>query len=161
MKEINLSKANKTTMVDDDIFEIAKDFQWGVFKKGKYLYAVSYPKNKRIFLHHLVAGKPKKGFVVDHINHNTLDNRRENLRVVTLLQNRLNSKKSDKKLYPYKGIGFRKSLAHKNKPWFAVITVDKKKIVRGNFRTPEEAARKYDELARMYFGEFAFQNFNS
>jgi len=58
-----------------------------------------------IKLHHQVIGKPDMGLVVDHINGNKLDNRRENLRFVTQSINSANKikKRSDSK-QEYKGI---------------------------------------------------------
>lgn len=55
-----------------------------------------------VFLHSLILGK-KNGYMVDHINRNTLDNRRENLRFVTPLQNNLNRRMFKKGLKAAKG----------------------------------------------------------
>lgn len=48
-------------------------------------------KQTTLYMHRLITGAPK-GKVVDHINHDTLDNRRSNLRVGTQLDNMANGK---------------------------------------------------------------------
>lgn len=73
--------------------EVAR-YRWfydGSRKNNRYVRAcVSSGKTKKtIFFHHLVLPK-KLGYVVDHKNGNTLDNRRQNLRYVTLRQNGTN-----------------------------------------------------------------------
>jgi len=81
-------------IVDDDIYERAKDFKW-------YLDHHGYPnsngktraKINRGWLHKFVLGSAPKPLVTDHINRNKLDNRRENLRFVNRRINNLNSSK--------------------------------------------------------------------
>lgn len=57
---------------------------------------------KSVRMHHMVIGKPPKGFVTDHINTNKLDNRRVNLRFVTKAGNARNHR-SEAGVYYYKG----------------------------------------------------------
>ena len=57
-------------------------------------YAIFWKDNKRVRLHRWITDCPK-GKMVDHINHNTLDNRKENLRITTHfgnMQNRRDNK---------------------------------------------------------------------
>jgi hypothetical protein len=60
------------------------------YSKSRNVYATAKYKGKRIWLHQVICGK-KKGLVIDHINQNSLDNRKENLRNVTHRDNLLNS----------------------------------------------------------------------
>ena len=89
---------------------------------------------------------------VDHINHNTLDNRRCNLRLATHGQNMANSR-------PNKGRKYKGVWQIMGKYWVAFIGKNKKQIYLGSFSTPKLAAKAYDEAARKKFGEYACLNF--
>jgi hypothetical protein len=81
-------------IVDDDKFEELSKYAWRP-DKDKYLRAtINTPKTDTeprktttIFAHHLVIGKPAKGFVVHHKNGIRHDNREENLTFCTIKQN--------------------------------------------------------------------------
>lgn len=92
---------------------------------------------------------------VDHVNGNKLDNRRSNLRICSRGENNRNvrMRKDSKNLY--KGIIYIKS---RNR-WRSRIQADGKRITVGYFLTPEDAARKYDKLAKIYHGEYSRLNF--
>ncbi len=93
------------------------------------------------------------GKVVDHIDHDTLDNQRINLRICTRSQNGMNRKKDS-------GIKFKGVTFHKRAGKFmAQIYMNGKKYYLGVFETPEEAAMVYDKKARELHGEFALTNF--
>jgi hypothetical protein len=109
---------------------------------------------KSIYMHRFITNcDPNKE--VDHKDHNTLNNRRNNLRPCTHSQNTANAKKKRISAFPFKGINFYK---RKNK-WRVSIHFEKKRRYVGSFKTPEEAARAYDEAAIALFGEFAHLNF--
>lgn len=75
-------------IVDDD-FDTSK-MRWKIYlNKRGYAYTQSPGVNHMIAVHHLVIGK-KPGYVVDHINGNRLDNRKDNLRFVTHRENGIN-----------------------------------------------------------------------
>jgi hypothetical protein len=99
----------------------------------------------------ILGCKPRKDS--DHINHDTLDNRRNNLRSATRSQNKANSDK-------YKGnkSGF-KGVHRGGRKWIACIMHNGKRRVLGRFYSAKEAARAYDQGAKRAFGEFAFLNF--
>ena len=106
---------------------------------------------------YLPKGGTASGLVVDHINHNTLDNRRKNLRLCTWAQNNQNRRPSKRKnkLSKYKGVSFYK----KSKLYRALIWCNKKQYFLGYFKDETDAAKAYDKKARELFGEFAYLNF--
>jgi hypothetical protein len=109
---------------------------------------------KAIYMHLEIMSAPD-GMEVDHMNGNGLDNRRENLRLCTRAQNRMNSVKRIGKSSTFKGVYW-----HKNcRKWRASLKLDGKEIHIGYFNTELEAAEAYDEKALELFGEFAKPNF--
>lgn len=91
---------------------------------------------------------------VDHINGNSLDNRRSNLRLASVNENARNSRHKSTNTSGYKGVSWSKH--HKN--WQAVIKVNSKAVHLGHFDTPEAAYAAYCEGAAKYHGEFANVN---
>lgn len=82
MKEIPLTQGY-IAIVDDDDYDFLCDCKWYVQKKGtnsSHPYAATKIKNKHVKMHRLLA-RAKGKEIVDHINGNTLDNRRRNLRI--------------------------------------------------------------------------------
>lgn len=109
-----------------------------VSKHGQFLYIKNHWKE---YLHRLIM-EPPKGKVVDHINRNPLDNRRMNLRVVTIQQNLRNQKRPNN-TSGQNGVSFNK-LSNR---WEAYITTDYKRRNLGLFDKLEDAikARKTAE----------------
>ena len=83
MKKIKVG--NTFALVDDQDFESLNQFKWHQ-DKG---YAYGYVEGKHIYMHSLILNTPK-GLFSDHINRNRLDNRRENLRIVSHAENNQN-----------------------------------------------------------------------
>lgn len=158
MKTIPLSRG-KETIVDDDVYEWASKHNWSVTGFENYFYAarkvtVSFKKFKHLRLHRVIADA-KPGESVDHINGNTLDNRRVNLRVCTHAQNCQNRKKHVNGKSKYKGISWHKRM----KRWTAHINKSDGLCYLGAFIIEEEAAKAYDRAAIETYGEFARLNF--
>lgn len=95
---------------------------------------------------------PRRDQIVDHINGDTLDNRRCNLRVCTAEQNSRNVK-ARAGTSRFKGVCLDVS------GWHAQIRQGCKTTHLGFFKTEEEAARAYDAAARSRHGDFASLNF--
>lgn len=102
--EIQLTKGKKA-VIDDGDLKIVKKYKWRAFKtRTKYkehYYAITdvkqpNGKNTTLYMHRLIMGAGK-GFVVDHINRNGLDNRRNNLKIITQKENTLTSIRFDNK----------------------------------------------------------------
>ena len=129
---------------------------WSTPRHLPCLYVLGYIEGKQVRLHRLITNA-KKGEVVDHINGNPLDNRRENLRITTQEFNTKNATKKNSATSKYKGV-FR----HKRKGyirWKAQIQVNKHKRGLGYFLDEEAAAKAYDIAAKELFGQFAKLNF--
>ncbi len=147
---------DKFAIVDEEDYEWLCQYKWHASKKGRTWYAASQRSKKRLTMHRVILNAPK-GLVVDHINHNGLDNRKENLRLCTYAQNSQNSRPHNRlnKWSQYKGVTFDK----KRNYFKALIQHNKKKYFLGSFKNEIKAAKAYDKKAREFFGEFAYLNF--
>ena len=105
----------------------------------------------KIRVHRLIMGFPE-GKVVDHINHNTLDNRKCNLRVCTNQENMMNQKLNKRSTTGYKGVVFLKG----NKKYRASIQYNKKVIYLGTFDNIEDAIKAREKGEQKYFGEYSY-----
>lgn len=132
----------------DDFYKI-KDFTWWAkYSKWGY-YAVATIGDKKVRLHRMIVNCPD-GMQVDHINGNTLDNRKCNLRVVTNQQNSINSCKPSNNTSGYKGV----YLDKQRRKWVANIKVDYKTIYLGRFDNINDAIKAREEAEIKYFGEY-------
>lgn len=144
-------------LVDKEFEQYILSNIWHVRKTSSgQIYFYHFDHKKRISLHRYITNCPK-GMVVDHINGNTLDNRKENLRICTNKENAYNQKKHKGNRHSkYKGVTFRKEL--KSKPWEAMIYKDYKSKRLGYFATEIEAAKAYNMAAAEAYGQFAKLN---
>jgi hypothetical protein len=144
-----IGKYTVETIVDDDLFEELNKRVWYGTERGYVLCKID---NKSVFLHHLIIGK-HKGKVVDHINGDKLDNRKQNLRIITQQQNLMNRRMNAKNESGYKGVRINHDIS-----WSARICKNRHIKVLGYFPTKEEAARAYNKAAIELFGEYAYLN---
>lgn len=114
-----------------------------------------YPEFPRyLYLHRLVMGVTDPRIHVDHINHDGLDCRKSNLRLVTHQQNHFNRRPNSGSTSKFKGVHWRKN----EQKWGAVICLNNSRINLGYFDSEIEAAIAYDNAAEELFGEFAYLN---
>lgn len=144
MRELDIRGV--VTILDDDVYEEFKNLSWFI-AKGDYVLNTRL----KIPLHRMLIDCPE-GKVVDHINGNSLDNRRENLRVCTQSQNTMNKVKARGNFTSeYKGVHWDKQ---KSK-WRSVIYKEGIRRHLGYFDVEIDAARSYNDGALMYHGEYA------
>lgn len=146
MKYISLTRG-LVAIVDDDDFDRLNKHKWFAGGKGSFYAKRAYPRGSTIWMHREIIGD-NTVYEVDHINHNTLDNRKENLRYVTRTQNRQNLSGSySSSKTKVRGVCWKKQISK----YVAQITVNKKKMHLGYFSTIEEAKTAYIEANKRYF----------
>ncbi len=134
-------------------------FKWRVHAGGrmKRMYAIRTKPgsgNIKILMHREIMGD--EGPFIDHIDHDGLNNQRENLRVVTKSENLRNQRKQFRNTSSrFKGVYFCKQTGR----WAAGIKAGARKLRLGRFPTELDAARAYDAAAKEHFGEHACLNF--
>ncbi len=158
MKRIPLTQG-KFAIVDDEDYEWLVRWKWYVSKKSGLLYAVRNgyceitKKRYQIHMHRLILGLVTgDGLFTDHIDHNGLNNRRDNLRVCTPQQNQYNRLPQKKGASEYKGVTWNRGR------WHAEIKFYQKTINLGRFDTEWDAAVAYNNKAIELYGEFAYLN---
>lgn len=156
-REIHLTNGMASLVDDEDFAELCR-FRWYAFTSHTgLLYAVRSGQSgetSMVRLHRQLLGA-RPGQIVDHINRNTLDNRRVNLRIATLSENGQNRKANG--ACPYLGVNFHKRGGPH--PWYFRLRAHGKRYTRGCFTSAEAAARAYDDLAIELHGPLAATNF--
>lgn len=160
MKLVKLTQG-QFAKVDDDDFERVSNYKWCADfrrKLGKYYAIRGHRVNKKHIttrLHRFIMNPPK-GMVVDHINGDTLDNRKSNLRVCTVQQNIFNSKISKNNKTGMKGVRFVERIGRKSKYVAYICNSKRKPVMRylGFFDNFEDAKKAYLQEAKKIHGEF-------
>ena len=147
-------------LLDDEDFDRVAAFRWH-FRTAKSSSSVRGKVDGiQVELARFIVGASPKE-LIDHANGNTLDNQKTNLRFATSSQNCRNRKSHRNSRSRFKGVhhsGLSRGIP-RSRPWTAHIYTQKKLKHLGMFATEEEAARVYDDAARIAFGEFACVNF--
>jgi hypothetical protein len=130
--------------IDLQDFDKANGLLW--YRHG----ASGYVRSSRAetYLHRKIMSPPK-GMVVDHINGDVLDNRRQNLRVCFHYQNIKNQKLSRNNSTGSKGV------VRRGNRFEASIVSDKKRYYLGTFDTLDQASIAYAQACLKYHGDFA------
>jgi hypothetical protein len=156
VKQIPLSRG-VYAVVDDVDFAWLSQWKWHCTKIGyaaRTIRSKDGGKKKCIYMHRLIMDA-QPGFEIDHIDGDTLNNQRGNLRQATYGQNKVNTGLRRTNTSGYKGVVWHKQCLK----WKAEITINSKNRHLGLFSTKEEAAKAYDKAALENFGEFARLNF--
>ena len=146
-------------IVDEADAERVLAYKWHARPDGQTVYAgrnVRLPDGRRAtqLLHGYLTGYAR----TDHINGDGLDNRRNNLRKSTAVENGWNRRPNRGSHLGLKGVSWH----GRTGKWQAQIRVgDGRRLYLGLYATAEEAGLAYDAAARKVHGEFARLNFPS
>ncbi len=141
----------KQAKIDRNMEWLLTGNKWVASKNGNNFYAVRNENYKKVYMHRLVC-RPDDGELVDHINGDSLDNRRKNLRICTRQQNAFNIKgRSNQGM---------KGVTYSSGRWKAKVSLNGKTIHLGSFGNSKAASLAYDIAALNLFGEFARVNSN-
>ena len=144
----------KFAIVDAEDYDWLSQYKWYASKQGTSFYACRVKGSTTVSMHREIMKAPK-GLMCDHKNHNSLDNRKSNLRLCTRAQNQYNKCAKKNCLSRYKGVILRRDC----RKWSARIGFNYKRIHLGHFFDEIKAALAYDNKAIELFGEFAYLNF--
>lgn len=153
MKEIQLTQG-QFALVDDEDYEREFGFEWYAWwnKETQSFYAVrrygTRAKKLTEYLHRKVMQTPK-GMICDHKNHDTLDNRKENLRNCTPSQSLMNTR-----IHTNNTTGFKNISIHRDK-YRVTIRANRTTVFDREFFILEDAIAARDEAVKKYHGEFA------
>jgi hypothetical protein len=141
--------------LDEQGYKLYKTYKWTVTKSRSLFYLMrggGY--NKKSFHREFLKINKNKLLEVDHVNHDSLDNRLTNLRIGTKQLNMANQRPQNRqKASRYKGVS-----KGKQGKWRARIKFNQQEIHLGEFKTEEEAALAYNLKAISLFGSWAFLN---
>lgn len=139
-----------TFKFDLDDYELIRKYTWHKTDSG---YAITTYKNKRIRMHRLIMGLSTydSKITVDHINHDTADNRRENLRICTFQENAYNNRRPLNNTSGHIGVSYSKS----KQKYKAYIGHNQRFYDLGTYDTYEQAVKARVEAEEKYYGEFS------
>ena len=152
MKKIFLTQG-QTTIVDDADYEWLNQWSWvasyapemDTYYATRQEYLGNYTQ-RTIKMHREILGlKFGDKRQVDHIHHNTLDNRRSELRIVSNRENKSNLKRKDLCLSKFTGVTM---IKERNKRWRARIRIGKQSKHLGYFYTEEDASNAYQKALK-------------
>lgn len=156
---IGFTKTGDKFYFDKQDYDKIKNYEWYTkisgSKEQKKKYVITIIEKETIYMHRFLLNLPSKKEDkrdVDHKNHNTLDNRRKNLRICEHYQNITSSKTRKDNTSGKKGV----SWDNFREKWKASITYDKKTYFLGRFENFEEAVQVREKAEKRIHGEFNY-----
>jgi len=150
--EVPITNYHLAAVIDSEDAEKVLAHNWFLNSQGYPAYGIW--RNKQMRMHHLIVGMNPDG-KIDHINGNTLDNRKCNLRFASNTENARNRRKTKSPTSSkYKGVSFYKNTGK----WRAYIKVNKKFIALGSYELEVDAAKAYNAAALLYHKDYANLN---
>ena len=131
-------------LFDYNDWELIHQHCWRQDTQG---YMIATINNKRVYMHTLLCPNYK---IVDHINRNRTDNRRNNLREATPSQNIRNSSKRSDNTSGVTGVCYKR----KQNKWYAWISINSHQKSLGEYTKFEDAVKARKEAEKEYYKEF-------
>jgi len=147
----------KYAKIDKEDLALIENRSWTYSQGYAVCTAPGNWKHQRVIsMHRRILDLTDKKIHVDHINHDGLDNRRQNIRVCTHSQNLKNRNLSSNNTSGYHGVYFLKSSG----TWYARIIVNGLLIHLGHYAEKEDAIAARMKAEKKFFGEFRNVNLN-
>ena len=153
---IGYTQSGKEFYFYKEDYDLVEKYCWNIDSSTGYVKTIDRINNTgKLYLHRLVMGCTKGDkTIIDHIDRNKIDCRKNNLRFVTRCQNNMNSCVSSDNTSGIKGVSWNKE---KNK-WEAKITVNKQDIRLGLYSNFDDAKKARIIGEEKYFGEYNIIN---
>lgn len=150
------SNTNHEFYFDLEDYDKIKNYTWWENDQGYCIATISYNPHTTIRMHRIIMDV-SDDLDIDHKNHNTLDNRKEYLRVCTRQQNIFNSKIRKTNKSGITGVWWSDELGK----WRSQITVNGKDIILGWFFDKENAIKARKKAEKKYFGKYRYKGENN
>ncbi|KKK80086.1 hypothetical protein LCGC14_2827010 [marine sediment metagenome] len=147
MDSYNFLISGKLVSINSEDFDRINEHRWWYDKSNGYVH--TRINGKKVYMHRFIIGNNTKQRT-DHINRNKLDNRKENLRIVSTSLNNYNRETTAK----YRGLYFDKYGSR----WRACLSVKNKTLKLGSFKKIKDAMKAYNKKAFEIYGDDAFQH---
>jgi hypothetical protein len=141
-KHIQLTKGLFAT-VDDDDYETLNQWKWHASSHGHKWYALRGARSNRVRMHRFIVNA-ENGMDVDHINGNTLDNRKSNLRICTHAENTRNRRGRSTNRSGYKGVYW----CEEKQNWTVEVILNGKRAFRKQFKNLLDAVKAHDDAVK-------------
>jgi hypothetical protein len=158
MKTIVISNGS-TVLVDDKDFEALSQYKWTAHVNRTTCYAIRRQRISEdrpgsiVYMHRQIMC-PMEGMVVDHINKDGLDNRRENLRICSQTENLRNQRPRSNKRSKFKGVSWNEN----DMAYHSRLQFGGRGVWLGMYKSEVDAAKAYDAGAIHYYGKYALTN---
>ncbi|MBE0535092.1 MAG: HNH endonuclease, partial [Phycisphaerae bacterium] len=145
-------KGGPHARVDAEDYERVAKYRWCARHMPASCYA--YFGGRSLAMHRLILNAPK-GLIVDHMDHDGMNNTKRNLRLCTAAENQRHRRAQCKGTSRFKGVSWSRS----RRKWCAAIMYKFRTYRLGYFDDEIQAATAYDKKARELHGKFACLNF--
>lgn len=148
-----LGSDDQSMLINKADYDLLINLGVGAIRANGYGYATFWLKGKNYFVHRFILDA-KPGDIVDHKNHDILDNRRSNIRICSSSENSCNHSRHSRNTSGKTGVSFDKGM---NK-WRSYINKEGKRISLGYFDDIEDAISARKQAEEKYYGEFSYKN---
>lgn len=136
--------------VDDADYEAVSYYTWSINNQGYVITNIGkgkYPGQRQRTLYQFLLGKAVNGLTWDHINRDKLDNRRQNLRMVSRRAQERNKGARKDNPSGIRGVSWKRDAQR----WYVKIRVDALRVHVGSFQTLPEAIAARTAAEEVYW----------